>query len=99
MCGNQIEFDNRVFYAFPTPYQLSKLSVEQLIECGAGYRAQYIKETAECIKNGFDIDGIFSMEYKDAKKYGFGEGYIYTHAAPDIEQQFMPDELVDRKYL
>ena len=69
MCGNQIEFDNRVFYAFPTPYQLSKLSVEQLIECGAGYRAQYIKETAECIKNGFDIDRIFSMEYKDAKKY------------------------------
>ena len=37
--------------------------------------------------------------YKDAKKYGFGEGYIYTHAAPDIKQQFMPDELVNTKYL
>ena len=37
--------------------------------------------------------------YKDAKKYGFGEGYIYTHAAPDVEQQFMPDELVGVKYL
>ena len=37
--------------------------------------------------------------YKDAKKYGFGEGYIYTHAAPDIKQQFMPDELVGKKYL
>ena len=37
--------------------------------------------------------------YKDAKKYGFGEGYIYTHAAPDVEQQFMPDELLGVKYL
>ena len=36
--------------------------------------------------------------YKDAKKYGFGEGYIYSHSAPDIEQQFLPDELVGRKY-
>lgn len=37
--------------------------------------------------------------YKDASKYGFGIGYVYTHAAPDVEQQFMPDELVGVKYL
>jgi len=37
--------------------------------------------------------------YKDAKKYGFGEGYVYTHSAPDIEQQFMPDELIGTKYI
>lgn len=37
--------------------------------------------------------------YKDAKKYGFGEGYIYTHDAPDIEQQFLPDELKGKHYL
>ena len=37
--------------------------------------------------------------YKDAKKYGFGEGYIYTHDAPESEQQFMPDELKNRKYI
>lgn len=36
--------------------------------------------------------------YKDAKNYGFGIGYIYTHSAPDVEQQFMPDELVGKKY-
>lgn len=36
--------------------------------------------------------------YSDAKKYGFGVGYVYTHNAPDIEQQFMPDELVGTKY-
>ena len=37
--------------------------------------------------------------YKDASKYGFGVGYVYTHDSPDTFQQFMPDELVDRKYL
>ena len=37
--------------------------------------------------------------YKDASKYGFGIGYVYTHAAPDVEQQFMPDELVGVTYL
>jgi putative ATPase len=36
--------------------------------------------------------------YKDAKKYGFGVDYIYTHDNPDEHQQFMPDELIDRKY-
>ena len=37
--------------------------------------------------------------YKDAQKYGFGEGYIYTHSAPDVKQQFLPDELVNEKYV
>ncbi len=36
--------------------------------------------------------------YKDAKKYGFGEGYVYTHSNPDYQQQFMPDEIKDKKY-
>lgn len=36
--------------------------------------------------------------YKDAEKYGFGKDYIYTHNHPDIKQQFMPDELKDKKY-
>ncbi len=36
--------------------------------------------------------------YKDAQKYGFGVGYIYSHDAPDVYQQFLPDELKDRKY-
>ena len=36
--------------------------------------------------------------YKDAEKYGFGKGYIYTHEAPNLKQQFMPDELLNRTY-
>ncbi len=36
--------------------------------------------------------------YKDAKKYGFGIGYVYTHDNPDFKQQFLPDEIKDKKY-
>lgn len=37
--------------------------------------------------------------YKDASKYGFGVDYVYSHAAPDTYQQFLPDELKDKKYV
>ncbi len=53
------------------------------------------------ISNGKDFPPPMHLKdahYKDAKKYGFGEGYIYTHSAPDIKQQFLPDELVGVKY-
>ncbi len=36
--------------------------------------------------------------YKDASKYGFGKGYVYSHDNPNYKQQFMPDELKDKKY-
>ena len=37
--------------------------------------------------------------YKDASKYGFGVDYVYSHANPDVYQQFLPDELVNKKYV
>ena len=61
-----------------------------------------IDEALHDIQSGKDFPPPMHLRdahYKDAAKYGFGEGYIYTHAAPEIEQQFMPDELVTRKYL
>ena len=54
------------------------------------------------IENGLDYPPPMHLRdnhYKDAEKYGFGKGYIYTHDAPEIEQQFLPDELKDKKYL
>lgn len=61
-----------------------------------------IEEALSDINNGKDYAPPMHLRdahYKDAAKYGFGEGYIYSHIAKDAYQQFMPDELVDRKYL
>lgn len=54
------------------------------------------------IRNGLDFPPPMHLRdshYKDAKKYGFGEGYVYTHDNPEYIQQFLPDELVNKKYL
>jgi putative ATPase len=53
------------------------------------------------IKSGLDYlppKHLRDAHYKDASKYGAGIGYIYTHDNPDIYQEFMPDELVGKKY-
>ena len=53
------------------------------------------------IANGKDFPPPMHLRdshYKDASKYGFGIGYVYSHDAPEFEQQFLPDELVGRKY-
>ena len=61
-----------------------------------------IDEALSDIRNGKDYPPPMHLRdshYSDAKKYGFGEGYVYTHSNPEYKQQFLPDELIDRKYL
>ena len=60
-----------------------------------------IDEAISDIKNGLDFKPPLHLRdahYKDASKYGFGVDYIYTHDAPDVYQQFLPDEIADKKY-
>lgn len=54
------------------------------------------------IQNGKDYPPPMHLRdshYKDASKYGFGQGYVYSHSAPEIHQQFLPDELAERQYV
>ena len=53
------------------------------------------------IKSGLDFlppMHLRDAHYKDASKYGFGKGYVYTHDNPEYKQQFLPDEIKDKKY-
>ena len=53
------------------------------------------------IKSGLDFlppKHLRDAHYKDASKYGFGNDYVYTHDNPDYIQQFMTDEIKDKKY-
>ncbi|MGI6161158.1 MAG: DNA-3-methyladenine glycosylase family protein [Christensenellales bacterium] len=45
LCGDMLTGGEG--YAFPTPERLASVTVEQLEECGVGYRAPYIKQSAE----------------------------------------------------
>ena len=61
-----------------------------------------IDEALSDIESGKDYPPPMHLRdahYKDASKYGFGVGYVYSHDAPEQYQQFMPDELINKKYL
>lgn len=60
-----------------------------------------IDEALSDIAGGLDYPPPMHLRdahYKDAKKYGFGKGYVYTHDNPEYKQQFLPDELKDKRY-
>lgn len=67
--GRRIEWEGRDFYAFPMPADLAGASTEELTACGCGYRAQYIKRTAEMVCGGeIRLDEIADLPYKEAHK-------------------------------
>lgn len=54
------------------------------------------------IESGLDFQPPMHLRdahYSDAKKYGFGVDYKYSHDYPNEYQQFLPNELVGKKYL
>jgi N-glycosylase/DNA lyase len=66
--GDKIHFDEYDFYTFPTAERLAKATVEELTECGLGYRAKYVSETAKIVyKNGFELESLRMMAYEKAK--------------------------------
>lgn len=77
-------------------------AVEYISRCPKSNRACVAIDSAmQDIYSGLNFQPPMHLRdshYKDAKKYGFGVGYVYTPDNPDYKQQFMPDELTDRKY-
>ncbi|MEZ4357155.1 MAG: DNA glycosylase [Eubacteriales bacterium] len=63
--GREIDGEH---YAFPKPEELKKATEKDFYECGAGYRAPYLAKTVKSICDGFDLEGVKSMEYLEARK-------------------------------
>ena len=53
-------------YAFPTAEAFANAPIEALRQCGLGYRAQYIQQTAHRIIEGFDLPQLKQLPYKQA---------------------------------
>jgi N-glycosylase/DNA lyase len=67
--GEEIKYSGRTFYSFPDAQSLAGCSLEQIGECRAGYRCEYIHTTAsEVAKNGYDHEKLSSMATDDARK-------------------------------
>lgn len=76
--GNKISFDGRQFFTFPEATGLANASLKDLLSCGLGFRAKYVKNAAIAVESGqIDFDFLKKSEYHYAKEklkevYGIG---------------------------
>jgi len=68
--GTPVAFDDETYHAFPTPAQLAEASEGRLRELKLGYRAPYVKRTAEMVADGeADPRDAEGWEYEPAREY------------------------------
>ena len=66
------------YYAFPSPEELNRASLDDLLALKLGYRAKYIKRTCEYVCSGkLDLDRLMKLNYADSMEillscYGIG---------------------------
>ena len=61
--GEKIEFNNKIYYTFPTPESLSKASIEDLRSMGLGFRDKRIYNTTKMIlEKEVDLEAIKNIE-------------------------------------
>ncbi|MEF8888212.1 MAG: DNA-3-methyladenine glycosylase [Haloarculaceae archaeon] len=68
--GTPVGFDGGTYHAFPTAEQLAAASEERLRELKLGYRAPYVKRTAEMVADGeADPREAAGRPYEEAREY------------------------------
>lgn len=55
-------------YDFPTPEALTRCCEKDFADLGAGYRASYIAGAARMVTEGFDLEGLSSLPYEQARE-------------------------------
>ncbi|MGQ0606215.1 MAG: DNA-3-methyladenine glycosylase 2 [Candidatus Nitrosotenuis sp.] len=67
--GRKVIFDKKEFHLFPEPEKLASATKTELLSCGLGYRAIFVKEAALKVKEGqIDFDHLKKSDYTTAKK-------------------------------
>jgi N-glycosylase/DNA lyase len=61
MWGKPIEYNGKTYYGFPEVSKIAQASISELESTGTGFRAKYIKDTAERIYENNNIDYIRSL--------------------------------------
>jgi N-glycosylase/DNA lyase len=61
MWGKPIEYNGKTYYGFPEVSKIAQASISELESAGTGFRAKYIKDTAEKIYENNNIDYIRSL--------------------------------------
>jgi N-glycosylase/DNA lyase len=68
--GTPVAFDGETHHAYPTPERLAAASEAQLRELSLGYRAPYVKRTAEMVADGEAAPGAAAdLPYETAREH------------------------------
>ena len=66
--GTPIQFDGRVWHAFPTPEELAEAGEVGLRRLGLGFRAPYVAQTSLMVLEGkLDLAALARMPYPEAR--------------------------------
>jgi N-glycosylase/DNA lyase len=67
--GEKREFDGKTFYLFPTAERLALASDSGLRECSLGFRAKYVKATAQkIVDENIDLENLRKMPYFESRE-------------------------------
>jgi N-glycosylase/DNA lyase len=67
--GEKTLLDGMEFFTFPTPAKLARAPVNDLLDCGLGYRAKYVQSTSKRIlENAIELESLRKLPYAQAKK-------------------------------
>ncbi|MFB6169129.1 MAG: DNA-3-methyladenine glycosylase [Haloferacaceae archaeon] len=68
--GESVQFDGQTYHAFPTPDALATATEEELRDLSLGYRAPYVRRTAEIVAEGeANPAAARDLPYEDAREY------------------------------
>ena len=67
--GEKLMLGEYVDYSFPSPDALATTTENELLACGTGYRASYLRDTAQAIVSGeLSLTSMKQMPYLEAKQ-------------------------------
>ncbi len=66
--GDKKEFLGQEYFSFPTAVKMSEKALSFYESMGLGYRAKYIKNLADAIANGLDVEKFNNLTTKELKQ-------------------------------
>lgn len=68
--GKKVIFENKEYYLFPTLEEIKDITMDDLLSCGTGFRARYIKHDIKYfLENKESIDNLKNMNTSDAYNF------------------------------
>jgi N-glycosylase/DNA lyase len=66
--GERIKFEGVEYNLFPSPKALASASIQELVGCGLGYRARFVKSVSRAVYEGdIDMSELLLHDYSEAR--------------------------------